>query len=80
VIAENLYSSVDGEGNRHVMMDSIVDHKKNDQALSKDEAFVELKGKRVRRMTTKGWKLCIQWKDGSTSWERLKDLKSLNMQ
>ena len=75
VIAENLYSSVDGEGNRHVMMDSIVDHKKTDQALLKDDAFIEFKGKRVRRMTTKGWKLCIQWKDGSTSWELLKDLK-----
>ena len=28
--------------------------------------------------TTKGWKLCILWKDGSTSWEPQKDLKESN--
>jgi len=27
------------------------------------------------RKTAKGWHLCIQWKDGTTSWERLADLK-----
>ena len=77
VIAENLYSTVNDEGHRHVSLDSIVDHK-SDQALSKDDAFIELKGKRIRRMTTKGWQLCVQWKDGSTSWEHLKDLKESN--
>ena len=25
--------------------------------------------------TTAGWNLCVQWKDGSTSWEKLSDLK-----
>jgi len=28
-----------------------------------------------KRQTTKGWKLCVRWKDHSTSWEPLKDLK-----
>ena len=55
-----------------------MDHKQDASALSKDEEFVVVKGKRVRWMTTKGWKLCIQWKDGSTSWEHLKDLKESN--
>ena len=30
------------------------------------------------RRTTDGWQLCIQWKDGSTSWEKLSDLKELH--
>ena len=30
------------------------------------------------RKTTKGWKLCIEWKDGTTTWERLADLKESN--
>jgi hypothetical protein len=30
------------------------------------------------RKTTKGWNLCIEWKDGTTSWERLVDLKESN--
>jgi hypothetical protein len=24
---------------------------------------------------TEGWKLCVQWKDGSTNWELLSDMK-----
>ena len=28
--------------------------------------------------TTKGWQLCVEWKDGTTSWERLTDLKESN--
>jgi hypothetical protein len=28
--------------------------------------------------TMKGWHLCVEWKDGTTSWERLADLKESN--
>ena len=28
-----------------------------------------------RKMTTLVWQLCIQWKDGSTYWVALKDIK-----
>lgn len=28
--------------------------------------------------TTKGWELCIEWHDGSTSWVPVKDLKIAN--
>jgi hypothetical protein len=30
------------------------------------------------RRTTKGWKLLIQWKDGTSTWERLANLKESN--
>jgi hypothetical protein len=30
------------------------------------------------RKTTKGWHLCVESKDGTTSWERLADLKESN--
>jgi hypothetical protein len=33
--------------------------------------------KKVRK-TTKGWNLCVEWKDGNTSWERLEDIKESN--
>jgi hypothetical protein len=78
IIAENLYSQVDAEGCRFVLMDSIVDHKKDSCATSKDDEFVEKNGKRLRSKSTKGWKLCVQWKDGSTSWEPLAALKESN--
>eukprot|EP00978_Attheya_sp_CCMP212_P041221 scaffold233447_cov64-Attheya_sp.AAC.1 len=30
------------------------------------------------KKTTKGWMLCVQWKDGTTTWERLSELEELN--
>ena len=32
-------------------------------------------GNKRRRKTTKGWHLCVQWFDGSTTWECLADMK-----
>jgi hypothetical protein len=37
--------------------------------------FVIRNGRQHMRKTTIGWKLCVQWKDGTTTWERLTDLK-----
>ena len=43
-----------------------------------DQKFVDLKGKLQMKRSCKGWKLCVQWKDGSTSWEKLSDFKERN--
>jgi hypothetical protein len=40
-----------------------------------DQSFVCTDGKTYLKCTTIGWQLCCQWKDGSTSWEKLADLK-----
>ena len=32
----------------------------------------------IQHQTNHGWKLCIEWKDGTTTWERLADLKESN--
>ena len=32
-------------------------------------------GNKQRRETTKGWEVCIQWKDGSLTWNQVKDVK-----
>ena len=39
MIAENLFSQVDQEGHSHVVLDEIVDHHSNGNAVSKDDAF-----------------------------------------
>jgi hypothetical protein len=64
VIAENFYSQINQEGHRYVILDSIVDHKKG--ASAESTKFIEVIGKLCRSMTTKGWKLCLQWKDKTT--------------
>jgi hypothetical protein len=76
IIAENLYSQVDGDGYSYVLMSEIIDHKKDGTAVSKDDGFETTKdGQQRPRRTTQGWKLLVTWKDGSSSWEPLKDLK-----
>ena len=79
VIAENLLSQVDEEGHRKLMLDEIIDHRKNDDAINKDDAyFLSKDGIRRRKITTRGWDFCVQWKDGSSHWVALKDLKHSN--
>ena len=79
VIAENLYSQVDEEGRHFAILQEITDHKRDGSALSKDDGFIENRhGQRRPKLTTRGWKLLVSWKDGSTDWIPLKDLKESN--
>jgi hypothetical protein len=75
VIAENIYEQIDDEGFAYTLFDSIVDHKRGPDAVSADDGFTEYHGRRVPKRTTRVWKLCVRWKDDSTSWVHLKYLK-----
>ena len=79
IIAENLYTQVDHEGHRYLMLDAIVDHKKLPEAVSvKDQYFTTNTGRRKFRQTTIGWELCVLWKSGEEQWLPLKQLKESN--
>jgi hypothetical protein len=79
IIAENMYSQIDDEGREFLLMQEITDHKVDGNAVTKDDGFTVLKnGERKPRMTTKGWKLSVLWKDGTSTWVPLKDLKESN--
>jgi hypothetical protein len=72
-----MFSQVDEEGHRHLLLDDITDFRENETAIDKEDAFVEMaNGVRRRRYTTQGWQLLCQWKDGSTNWVALKDMKN----
>lgn len=75
-IAENLFAQVDEEGNRFVLLDSIMDHRVDGSQVTVDQVLAK-RGERgpVRKETTKGWEILLQWKDGSSTWEPLKDVK-----
>ena len=77
-IAESMCAQCSSEGNQYLLLDSIVDYKKQKSALTVKDAFVTVRGRHNMRKTTKGWKLCVQWKDGTTTWERLADLRESN--
>ena len=75
IIAENLQFQVDEEGKRQMMIDEIVDHRVMEEAIPKNEGtFITRSGMKRKKRTTRGWKICVQWKDGSTNWIALKDL------
>ena len=79
VIAENMFAQVDSEGSQYLIMDEIVDHKKDNTAIPISDGFIRSQnGNEKPKITTKGWKLLVQWKDNSVSWEKLKDLKESN--
>ncbi|KAG7369945.1 reverse transcriptase RNA-dependent DNA polymerase [Nitzschia inconspicua] len=78
IIAENMLSMCDPEGNQFILMKHITDHKKEGTAIPKEDAYVWIKERKYPRKTTKGWKLCVEWKDGTTSWESLSALKESN--
>ena len=76
IIAENLLSQVDEEGHRQMMLSDIFDHRKSDSAIPMSEGtFKTHTGATRRKITTLGWEICVLWKDGSTDWVALKDLK-----
>ena len=75
-IAENLFSQVDEEGNRFALLDAVIDHRVDGTEVKQDDAFItSANGGRRRKETTKGWEILLQWKDGSTTWEAMKDVK-----
>ena len=75
-IAENLFAQVDDEGNRQVLMKEIIDYCMNGQEVKHQDTFITTRtGTKRRRETTKGWEILIEWKDGSTNWVALKDVK-----
>ena len=75
-IAENLFTQVDQEGNRHVLLDELIDSRVNGREVKLPDAFITTgTGMRRRRETTIGRELFAQLKDGSTNWVSLNDLK-----
>ena len=44
-----------------------------------DKFFVSNTSRKSLRKTTKGWNFLCLWKDGSTTWSPLKDLKESNL-
>ena len=76
VIAENLIAQVDDEGHRHLLLDEIIDHRKTDKAIPKGKGtYISRSGFERNKLTTRGWEINVRWKDGSTDWIKLKDLK-----
>jgi hypothetical protein len=70
------YSQCDPDGNQYVLLDEILDHCRLPTAIRlADQKVVRANGRTYLKRLTIGWQICCQWKDGSSSWENLSDLK-----
>ncbi len=78
VLAENMYAQCDTEGNQYLLMEAVTDHRQTPDAVAPNDGTFQWNGKRHLKRTTKGWQLCVQWRDGTTTWERLAELKESN--
>ena len=76
IIAENLIAQIDDEGRRQMMLSEILEHRVLPDAIPQSEGtYVNAYGVKRRKATTRGWELLVEWKDGSSDWIALKDLK-----
>ena len=75
VISEHMFTQCDPEGNQNLLLDSIIDHEVDDTAITDRDRYVHVNGHKHHRKTTCGVRLCVSWKNGTTTWERLVDLK-----
>jgi hypothetical protein len=73
-----MYVQCDAEGRHYNMTEVIIDHMTDGHAIDRADMYINHGSNKKVRKTTKGWHLCIEWKYGTTSWERLADLKESN--
>jgi hypothetical protein len=59
-------------------MEGIIDHRTDGHSVAPAEMHIKHGSNKKVRKTTKGWHLCVEWKDGTTSWESMADLKERN--
>jgi hypothetical protein len=67
VIAENMYAQCDEEGNQFLMLQDIIGHKTDGNTAERADMCIKVGSNRQIRKTTKGWHVCVEWKDGTTS-------------
>jgi hypothetical protein len=78
IIAENMDAQCYEEGNHFLMLQYIVGHKTDGHTVERADMYITVGSNTQIRKTAKGWHFCVEWKDGTTSWERLADLKESN--
>jgi hypothetical protein len=66
-----MYVQCDIEGRQCTLMEGIIDHRTDGNVVAPDEMYIKHGSNKKVRKKNKGWHLCVEWKDGTTSWERL---------
>ena len=70
-----MYAACDDSRNDYLMMNSVVDYQKSNKAISVSSQKVVHRGRSFMRQSIVGCQLCVEWRDGLTSWQLHKDMK-----
>ena len=75
IIAESMFDRCDVDRNKYLTLDLLVAYHKDNKAISLTEQQASIRVRPVTHKTTAGWHISWQGKNGSTSWEKLSELK-----
>ena len=79
IITKNVFLKLESDGHRERMMVGIVNHKHGGDAVRKAQGAYKIASRQTRlQQTAVGWKMLIEWNDGSNQWINLKILKESN--
>ena len=79
LVLQNILNNVDDDGHSPLLMDEISDHRSGDGAVPKKVGWIITpEGIKKRVITTKGWDIKVQWRDGSANWIPFMDMKEAN--
>jgi hypothetical protein len=78
VIAKNMQAQCDIKGRQLNIMEGIIEHRTDGHAVAPADMYIKHCSNKKVSKTTKVWHLCVEWKDGTTSWESLAYLKESN--
>jgi uridine kinase len=73
-----MYAQCDEEGKKINLMDGIIGHKTDSHAVAPADMYIKHGSNKQVRKNTIGWYLCVELKDGTTSWESLADINESN--
>ena len=71
VIVKSMYTKCNVDGNECLFLHVLVDYGNDNKAISFTDKQTSSWGRPVTHKTNAGGQVCNQWKDGSTSWEKL---------
>ena len=75
-ITSNLFSQVDQYGQHLLLLNTIIDSCTDGTQIKAGDSVIHMSNENKRRReTTKGWEFYTQWKDGSSTWNQVKDVK-----
>ena len=70
-----MHAQCDSGWNEYVLLEALIGYQKDNKAISILDQQITEQGRPATCKTTAGWQICCQWKDGSTTWETLSELK-----